>query len=61
MVQLAHEGHMGADKTLGLLRDHCWFPGMAFMVRQYVETCLPCLAAVPGTSKEPMKATPLSD
>ena len=46
---------------MGLLRDHCWFPGMATMVRQYVETCLPCLAAVPGTGQEPMKATPLPD
>ena len=61
VVQLAHEGHLGADNTLGLLREHCWFPGMGAMVRECVETCLPCLAAVPGTSQEPMKPTPLPD
>ena len=57
-VQLAHEGHLlGEDKTLGLLRETCWFPGMAAMVKEYVESCVTCMAALPGTSQEPMKPT----
>jgi transposase InsO family protein len=61
-VAIAHEGHvLGHEKTLGLLRETCWFPGMAQMVKEYVETCLPCLAAVPGTGQEPLKPTELPD
>ena len=40
VVQLAHEGHLGFEKTLGLLRESNWFPGMSSMVRTYVETCV---------------------
>ena len=62
VVQLAHEGHLlGEDKTLGLLRETCWFPGMAKMVKEYVQSCLPCMASLPGTSQEPMKATPVPE
>ena len=61
-VQLAHEGHLlGEDKTLGLLRETCWFPGMGHMVKEYVQSCLPCMASLPGTSQEPMKATPVPE
>jgi hypothetical protein len=61
-VELAHEGHaLGYMKTLGLLRETCWFPGMGEMVRQYVETCKACLAAVPGTQQEPLHPTELPD
>ena len=57
-VQLAHEGHvLGHDKTLGLLRETCWFPGMADTVKKFVETCRPCLAAIPATQQEPLKPT----
>ena len=27
VIQLAHKGHMGRDKTLNLLRQNVWFPG----------------------------------
>ena len=55
MVQLAHEGHLGFEKTLGLLRESNWFPGMSSMVRTYVETCVGCQVADPSTSQEPLK------
>ena len=61
VVQLAHEGHPGFERTLGLLRESTWFPGMSSMVRTYVETCRPCQAAVPGTGQEPLKPTLLPD
>ena len=54
-IQLAHEGHLGQEKTLGLLRETTWFPGMSQMVKEYVSTCIPCLAATPGTHREPLK------
>ncbi len=60
-IQLAHEGHLGVDKTLGLLRQSTWFPNMGNMVREFVETCLPCQAAQGGTSTEPIRPTPFPD
>ena len=61
-VQLAHEGHLlGEDKTLGLLRETCWFPGMGKMVKEYVQSCLSCMASLPGTGQEPMKSTPVPE
>ena len=33
VIQVAHEGHMGQDKTLALLRQTAWFPGMGPMVK----------------------------
>ena len=61
VVQLAHEGHPGFERTLGLLRESTWFPGMSSMVRTYVETCVACQIARPGTEQEPLKPTPLPD
>ena len=45
IIGLAHEGHQYAEKTLQLLRQTCWFPGMRKQVFSYVESCLPCNAA----------------
>ena len=58
VIHLAHEGHQGADKTLGLLRQTCWFPDMGRRVKNFVETCRPCQAAQPRTETEPIKQTP---
>ena len=55
VVQLAHETHQGFDKTLSLLRESNWFPGMSDMVRQYVETCFACQVSEPRTGQEPLK------
>ena len=55
IIGLAHEGHMGADKTLNLLRQSCWFPSMGQLVREYVRTCLPCAEAVSHTPLLPLK------
>ena len=36
VVHLAQEGHLGQDKTLGLLRETCWFPGMGDLVNSKI-------------------------
>ena len=41
-VALAHEGHQYIDKTLKLLRETCWFPGMRKMVDAYITSCIAC-------------------
>ena len=54
-IAIAHEGHMYADKTLKLLRQSCWFPGAKKMVNEYVESCLPCNAALPHNPPVPLE------
>ena len=52
---------MGRDKTLNLLRQSTWFPNMAKMVTEFVETCIPCQAAMSQTRAEPLKPTELPE
>ena len=61
VIGLAHEGHMGADKTLNLLEQSCWFPKMGQLVREYVRTCLPCAAAVTHPPPVPLKPNLLAE
>ena len=37
VIGIAHEGHLGVDKILSLLRETCWFPGMSEKVRTFVK------------------------
>ena len=55
IIRLAHEGHMGADKILNLLRQSCWFPNMGQLVKDYIRICLSCAAAVSHTPMVPLK------
>ena len=55
IIGLAHEGHQYAEKTLQLLRQTCWFPGMKKQVLSYVESCLPCNAAQAYTPPVPLE------
>ena len=61
VIGLSHEPHMGIDKTVNLLRETCWFPNMHGMVTDYVQSCLPCAAAVPYTRPVPLKPQYLPD
>ena len=54
-IQLAPEGHLGQEITLGLLRETSWFSGLSQRVKEYISSCIPCLAATPGTPREPLK------
>ena len=57
IIGLAHEGHQYAEKTLQLLRQTCWFPGM----RKQVLSCLPCNAAQAHTPPVPLEPNLLPD
>ena len=41
-VDLAHVGHQGMVKTKRLIREKVWFPGVDKMVKEKVDSCLPC-------------------
>ena len=55
VIELAHESHFGIDKTVGIIRETCWFPGMHSLVKQYVDSCLDCQAANNSTPPVPLQ------
>ena len=50
-----HEtGHQGQDRTLSLLQECFWWPGMARQMRQVIKTCRHCLQYEGGASRAPL-------
>ena len=43
MIEMAHDqwGHQGVSRTISILRDRCFCPGMYGDVKQYIKECLP--------------------
>ena len=44
-IKIAHEGHQGIAKTKALLREYVWFPHLEKMVKEEIDSCIPCQAA----------------
>ena len=47
-------GHQGHDRTLSLLQECFWLPGMAKQMRQVIKTCRHCLQYEGGTPRAPL-------
>ena len=47
-------GHQGHDRTLSLLQECFWWPGMAKQMRQVIKTCRCCLQYEGSTPKAPL-------
>lgn len=45
VVDLAHQGHQGVEKTKARIRTKVWFPGVDQMVEAKVKGCQACLVA----------------
>ena len=58
-IHLAHEGHMGVQKTKQYLRSSVWFPKMDSLIEAAVYRCIPCQAVTPCPRREPLQMTPL--
>ena len=59
VIDLAHEGHQGIEKTKSLLREKVWFPGINSEVEKKVKSCLACQATTIETKREPLNLSPL--
>ena len=59
VIDLAHEGHQGRNRTKAFLRETCWFPYLDKLVDEQCKNCLPCMSASPQTTPEPIKPSPL--
>ena len=53
-VELAHEGHLGVEKSKRLLRACIWFPGMDALVEEKVASCVACQASVYRPNRDPL-------
>ena len=58
-LEIAHEGHMGIEKTKRYLRSAVWFPKMDALTERLVRNCIPCQAVTPSFNREPLRMTPL--
>ena len=47
MLQMAHDqwGHQGINRTLAILQERCFWPGMCSDVRGHVKKCFVCIAS----------------
>ena len=41
-INIAHEAHLGVEKTKSLIREKIWFPQMDSMVKNTIEQCVAC-------------------
>ena len=62
VIALAHEGHGGGEGlTIRLLRERVWFPRLARLTKEYVASCHPCTASVPGNAPAPITTRPMPE
>lgn len=49
VIKTCHDdiGHLGIDKTVGLITNTYWFPNLRKTVRNYIQNCLKCLVYSP--------------
>ena len=61
VVKIAHQSHLGIVKTKQLLREKVYFPGIDKQVEELCQGCIPCLAATPMKTSEPLQMSDLPD
>ncbi len=60
-VEKAHKiGHSGENRTLKLLQEKIWFPGIARLCKETARNCQSCQATHDRTYDEPLQSTPLA-
>jgi hypothetical protein len=59
IIELAHEGHQGVNRTKSLLREKVWFPQIDSMVESRILNCIPCQATYDPKQREPLLMTEL--
>ena len=55
VLEAAHHGHPGQQSMTRQMRGTCWWLGMNADIKEYVETCIPCIAVVERNRTEPMQ------
>ncbi|MEM7165275.1 MAG: DDE-type integrase/transposase/recombinase [Planctomycetota bacterium] len=58
-INIAHQGHLGISKTVGLLRTKVFWPNLHKDVTNTIRPCIACQAVTASTHPEPLKPSPL--
>ena len=61
VLQAAHLGHPGKESMIRQLRQSCWWPRLSTDVKEFQESCVPCLAAVDSNTTPPMQTRETPD
>ena len=52
-IDIAHESHLGIEKTKSLMREKIWFPQIDSRVKDTIEQCVTCQAVGKPQPPEP--------
>ena len=56
-IDIAHESHLGIEKTKSLIREKIWFPQIDSRVKDTIEQCITCQAVGKPQPPEPLRMT----
>ena len=57
VIQIAHTGHQGIEKTKALFREKSWFTDMDLKVKESISSFLPCQTVAQPNLPESLKIT----
>ena len=58
ILTIAHQQHQGIFKTIALLREKVWWPGLSRDTKEFIKSCRPCQSTTPYIVKyQPLKTT----
>ena len=57
----AHEGHQGIVRTMQMVREKVWWPGIVEQVETMVKACLPSQSVAGKSPMEPLRPTEMPD
>ena len=61
ILEIAHEGHPAEASMLQQLRQTLWWPSIAKDVKEFVQSCVGCAAALPRNTPPTMKVRETPD
>ncbi len=60
-IDIAHETHLGIEKTKSLIREKIWFPQIDSRVKDTIEQCITCQAVGKPKPPEPLRMTEMQE
>ena len=60
-IDIAHETHLGIEKTKSLIREKIWFPQIGNQVKNTIAKCTTCQAVGQANPPEPLRITEMPE
>ncbi|CAB4014545.1 Hypothetical predicted protein [Paramuricea clavata] len=61
VIDIAHETHLGIEKTKSLIREKIWFPQIDNQVKNTIAKCTTCQAVGQANPPEPLRMTEMPE